>query len=414
MKRFDITRWLGMGAILSLGVLPLHAQNQLQLINQNSGTQQTAPPATLQVTGTTQAFSVSANRAEVQDVLKMVFDQGQRQFTLDANATGTVSLRLINQPLKSVLDAVCSQAFLKFQIKNGVFVFSRDEEAVRRAIAQIKMWNVQLQTQLQALGLDIPPAANFYAQSRGGGAPGPQGPQGGGFGGGTSGRGYPNYLRMQASPGVQQLLNSQAAGGRAQNNSTNAPDTAKRAVQRDERGRIKDKADTAFKSDAINGNMAAGADAELSLNDGYSNMLRENGLYRVNTQGAQVPVSDILLELGRQSGMTMLLDPDLPKDNRFRLKGTLPARTFEEQLNLISGWARLEWRKIGNNTVIVSPTPEFQLFFGNDTQPKVAYPNVQNATRSRAGEPAEQKPELKKESDTKKQEPDKSKTGKGN
>jgi hypothetical protein len=414
MKRFHITHWVGMGVMLMGGVLPMCALSQVQLIGQNSAVQQSALPSSLQVTGTTQAFSVLSNRADVQDVLQAVFAQGKQQFTLDSGVSGTVSLRLLNQPLKRVLDSICAQTFLKYQIQGGVFVFSRDEDAVRRAILQIKNLNVQLRDQLRALGLDVPPEANFYAFGRGGAQPAP-GNLVGGFGGGggvkTDGAQnntseYPkNYVRRNAPPGVQELLAGQPRqGGRAQNDAANS----KRATTRDETqgGRLS-------QNSAVNGvNGPMGGVSLAPEQDAYATLLKSNGLYGVNTQGEQVPVSDILTELGKQAGVTVLLDPDLPKDARFRMRAKLPPRTLDETLNMLTSGAFLEWRKVGN-TIIVSPTPEFQVFFGNDAEPKLSYPNAQNSSRSRSGEASKQKPEEKKDVKDSKSEPGKPKDGKG-
>ncbi len=403
------------GVALLASVTPLQAQNQVQLVGQNLQMQQSASPATLQVTGTSQSFNLLVGRADVQDILKAVFEQGLKQFTLDAGITGQVTLRLVNQPLKTVLDTICRQTFLKYQIQSGVFVFSRDEDAVRRAITQLNALNTQLRDQLRLMGLDMPPEANFYAQN---GMQGRSGFNGGGLGGGggttnapNSRNGvYPNgdLRRLQVPPGLaQDLIKMQNSGGRGGGATASKSDTSKSGNSGAGYGRGRDntKAEPLLKPDGLAANTpgnALGGNGDTAYNtDPYSLLLKENGLYGVNTQGAQVPVSDILTELGRQSGVTVLLDPDIPKDTRFRMRAKLPPRTFEETLNFIATGAHLELRRAGN-TVIVSPTPEFQLFFGTETQPRVSYPNVQNSQRAKLQEPADSK-DVKKEASDKKQ-----------
>ena len=376
---------VGLGVLLLAGITPLHAQNQVQLVGQNS-IQQSAPPATLQIMGTSQMFSMVVGRADVQDVLQLVFAQGQKQFTLDAGITGQVTLRLVNQPLKNVLDPVCRQTFLKYQIQNGVFVFSRDEDAVRRAILQIRALNVQLRDQLRLMGLDVPPEANFYAQN---GAV--DGGNARGFGGAMgSNQGRSNFRMLQVPSGVtaQQLLDLQKNSrlGKEQINRGDGINAKKGDVALSQGGRETAKSDTVSKLESgitnAPGNLSDAPGNSLSPDNGYTRFFQENGLYSLNTQQARVPVTDILTELGRQSGITVLLDPELPKDKRLRIKVKTPPRTFEETLNLITSWSLLEWRRVGN-TVIVSPTPEFELFFGAEAQPRFAYPNVQNVNRSK-------------------------------
>lgn len=383
---------LSLGVLLLAGIAPLHAQNQVQLVGQNN-VQQSASPATLQITGTAQAFSLVVGRADVQDVLQLVFAQGQKQFTLDAGITGQVTLRLVNQPLKNVLDLICRQTFLKYQNQSGVFVFSRDESAVRRAILEIRALNVQLRDQLRLMGLDVPPETNFYKQNDtlGGNA--------GGYGGGmnsTQGRG--NFRMLQVPPGMtpQQLLDLQK-NSRLQKDqvSRNGGVNAKKGdIASTQEGRDTPKTEAQFKANAEVTNAPENPSDvpgnSLSLENGYTRFFQENGLYSLNTQQARVPVTDILTELGRQSGITVLLDPELPKDGRFRIRGKTPPRTFEETLNLITLSSRLEWRRVGN-TVLVSPTPEFELFFGAEAQPRAAYPNVQNMPRGKQQEAADTK-----------------------
>ena len=427
MKRWVKIGTAYVGVALLAGILPSQAQNQVQLVGQNTLMQQSAPPATLQVTGTAQSFNLVVSRADVQDILKAVFDQAQRQFTLDSGITGQVTLRLVNQPLKFVLDTVCRQTYLKYQTINGVFLFSRDEDAVRRAIVQFRALNAQMRDQLRLLGLDMPPEANFYRQN----GVQEQSNLGGGFGGGGAGGAngsygrnpagvYPdmnNIRRVQVPPGmVKELLDTQRAAGRVGSSNPGAlkADTSKRGtdVLGTERGRDNTKAEGLAKQDAPANNAPgdySGANRSFNYNaDSYSLLLKENGLYGVNTQGEMVPVSDILTELGRQSGVTVLLDPDIPKDTRFRMRAKLPPRTFDETLNYIATGAHLELRRFGN-TVIVSPTPEFQLFFGTEVQPRVSYPNAQNSLRAKTQKPADFKDVKKDANDKSKPAPEKPK-----
>lgn len=412
MKIWIYKNIVGLGVLLMAGVAPLSAQNQVQLVGQNN-LQQSSPPATLQITGTAQVFSLVVGRADVQDVLKLVFDQGQKQFTLDAGITGQVTLRLVNQPLKTVLDSICRQTFLKYQIQTGIFVFTRDEDAVRRAILQVRELNTQMRDQLRMLGLDVPPEMNFYAQN---GAIGGAGGLGDGFNNSAPANGY---RRIQVPSGVtaQQLRDLQGNRQQKEQLGRGGEGTAKKGdvAALTQGGRAASKTGVQLNADHVSrnapGNSSEGEAGPAgptgpALNDGYTRFFQENGLYSVNTQQERVPVFDILTELGRQSGVTVLVDPELPKDGRFRIKGKTPPRTFDETLNLITLSSRLEWRRVGN-TVIVSPTPEFELFFGAEAQPRFTYPNMQNVNRGRQQEPADTKDA--KQDATKKPTPDKPK-----
>src|SRR5262249_42355607 len=62
--------------------------------------------ASLRVTGNAMRLSISANRADVRDTLKAIFDQTGKQFVLSNNVTGQVTLRLENQTLTRVLNAI--------------------------------------------------------------------------------------------------------------------------------------------------------------------------------------------------------------------------------------------------------------------------------------------------------------------
>ena len=126
----------------------------------------------MQVTGTEARFSVSANHADVQDALKLVFDQAGKQFLLDNNVTGQITLRLTEQPLNVALDAICKQTFLRYRYDAGasIFCIERDDAAVRTAFSRLRSLDVSLRDQLRLMGLSLPNENGFSVGQGYGGA----------------------------------------------------------------------------------------------------------------------------------------------------------------------------------------------------------------------------------------------------
>ena len=165
-----------------------HAAGQ-EAANGNGGP--ALPVSQMQVSGTTNNFTVSAQHADVLSLLKLVFDQAHRQFVPDASVTGDVTFALSGQRFDGVLAAICKQAFLRYDVdKNGVYQFRRDDEALRSLILKTRAINVVLQEQLRRMGYAVPSAvaANSFAA--------------GGFGGGMSGGRA--FGRSLSSSGVTQ------------------------------------------------------------------------------------------------------------------------------------------------------------------------------------------------------------------
>lgn len=163
----------GTGCILGIGLLacaliaPVHAQQNQSQLAQNSGQNYQKPVGTLQVTGTIEKFTISANRADVMDTLKLIFEQAEKQFVPVGNLTGTVTLRLTEQPLVTTLEAVCKQTFLRFRFdaNSGIFYIERNEPAVRDAIQRLRQLDTELRNQLRLLGLSLPSEAYLGMQN---------------------------------------------------------------------------------------------------------------------------------------------------------------------------------------------------------------------------------------------------------
>ena len=128
------------------------------------------------------------------------------------------------------------------------------------------------------------------------------------------------------------------------------------------------------------GGVASVGQNGVTVDRAVEEYLRKNNLIAINTHGAAVPVSDVLAELSRQSGTAIMLDPTVPRGSRFRITLSLPACSLTEALNLILPPARLRWRTI-NSAIFVTPTPEFQIFFGSAPVPYIIYGN--NSTNSK-------------------------------
>jgi hypothetical protein len=92
-------------------------------------------------------------------------------------------------------------------------------------------------------------------------------------------------------------------------------------------------------------------------------------------------VRDLLLALGREANVPVVIDPSVPSGEKFRLRGNLPPRPLPELFNYLTPPARLEWRWVGNS-IFVTTTPEFQLFWGESEVPRVTVPAAAKEQRS--------------------------------
>ena len=105
--------------------------------------------------------------------------------------------------------------------------------------------------------------------------------------------------------------------------------------------------------------------------------LKQNNLVTINTQGLEVPVTEVFAELQRQSNIAILVDPDIPRGPKFRMQLTLRPTSLTDALNLLCPALHLNWRRL-NNSLFITPTSDFQIYWGNSNQPRIIYgPNSQ-------------------------------------
>ena len=104
-----------------------------------------APESSLLVGGQLGRYSVSAVHADVQTMLKALFDRADRQFILPGGLDGRVTLRLVSQPFRVILDAVCAQSLLQYRVDplTGIYRFAVNETAVRTAF-RFRMLNANV------------------------------------------------------------------------------------------------------------------------------------------------------------------------------------------------------------------------------------------------------------------------------
>ena|GEM_PF-1432624 len=363
--------------------------------------------AHLQVTGSRANFSIEADHADLQSALRSIFTQADKQFDVDRGVVGQFSLKLTGQNLSTCLASICRQTLVRYHVDpaTGIFHFEQDTDAIKSAFQHINTLNSMMRQQLRDLGIDLPEDSQLdvlngqtavkrnSVQSQGAGLGGPSGQDrnsvigGGGNAGSTlSGRGAQGGLGSNRNSADGSVLRGNTGG------TTNTPEKA---------GTGDAYLESALRSDFLpeglvmqmlqaNGVVAeAGSAAKFSR--GYGSLLANNGLVAINTQGVAQPVSDVLSELSRQSGVAILLDPLVPRGARFRMTLTLPACSLPEALNLILPLARLRWRTI-NNAVYITPAPEFQIFYGSAPTPYVIYGNSLQNNRSQTGNGVSQLP----------------------
>ena len=78
----------------------------------------------------------------------------------------------------------------------------------------------------------------------------------------------------------------------------------------------------------------------------------------------------------------------MPNGSKFTLRGSISPRPLPEALNILTRYARLEWRWIGN-TIFVQTAPDFQIFFGEEKEPRVRYAPAAQSIQRRAAAPSE-------------------------
>jgi hypothetical protein len=357
--------------------------------------QQGAPPAapptsTLQVSAKMGRYTLDANNASVLSVLKALFDQAERQFVPDNSVTGTVTLRLTGQPFRTVLDAICAQTFLHYRLaQNGVFYIQRDDEAVKNAFTRIRGLNVQMLNQLHTMGIDVP-VYNLGLNNS-------NVPGGGGFGGGYINNGVNGqtpseyYLRSGVvAPSGAAGAPQSAQGGRDRQSEPSAVRKVGAGkdftITKNQADSAKNLAESGDKSKGERGRSEAMAKQEalpavqagalyFDNREAYQQFLTQNSFVGFNTQGQDIPVTDVLQQLGQQANVPILIDRSVPRGMQFRIRGSVSPRPLPEALSTLAPYARLEWRYIGN-TIFVTAAPDFQIFYGASETPRSSFRNA--------------------------------------
>jgi hypothetical protein len=337
--------------------LPATADHDAEAGQVSSSTQLTPPtPALLQVTGTTNRFNIAANHADVQSVLKAIFEQAHQQFVPDTSVNGEVTLVLTGQPFNVVLASVCKQAFLRYEIdKNGIYQFQRDDQALREGFARIRMINAALAEQLRALGYQLVPIGQAGPNNAYG--------VGGGFGGGGYGGNAPASSAGRAYNSQLDPRRSLAAPQRGLSSGKAEPD-----------GANKDRSDA---NPAVpDGPPALGITGRMADQEplsAYDQLLRDNGLVGIHaTRDQPVPITEALKRFSRQANVPILVDPQLQSEHPLRFYGNI-VQPLPDALNLLLPAMHLEWRYTGGN-IFVTQSPDFGVFFGISNIPKVVYP----------------------------------------
>ncbi len=365
--------------------MPGATEKQAGAENQN-----VTPPATvsvLQVTGTTNVFTISAQHADVLSLLKLVFDQSHRQFVPDASVTGDVTFALSGQRFDTVLASICRQTFLRYEVdKQGIYQFRRDEEGLRNLLLKTQAINNVLSEQLRRMGYAVPSvqfganeASRGRALSSSQAAPGAAANSGtgagqrGGFGGGGGfGRNDSGYAGGQGAntPGSSQSSGDIIAGRRSadigkdeRGDNANAKIMARRkpddqsGVEGSQKpspvngaGAEPGPSGSAGQSTAPGTNrQAAGiyqdgqagvrgpapSDLEFATTGQYQTFMKQNNLVAINTRGEKVPVLQVLADLSRQANVPILVDPDVPKGKEFVVSASIPACPLNVMLNYL-------------------------------------------------------------------------------
>ncbi|HZO91687.1 MAG TPA: hypothetical protein VFB38_25420 [Chthonomonadaceae bacterium] len=352
-----------------------------------------AVASTLQVTGTADRFTILADHADVRSLLSLVFNQAEKDFTLDNNVAGQVTMRLSRQSFLTVLDAICQQTFLRYtQDKDtGIYHFTRDDEAIRAAFTRLRTLNAQLQAQLRFLGLDLPHLGqNGFAPPAYFGVPGQLGGGFGGFGGGAT----LNMQRLQqtgppgpagpAGPSPQSVDN--ALTRRQEARVKSAPSSEKETKGEERLAHPAPR--RADGRDRLGGaNQPTIVPDAAAQQDAYRQLKNQYNYVELYTQpGQSLPVRDAIEQLAAQANVPVLIDPKVPAGPKFRLEGSISARSLPDALNILTSIARLEWKWVGDK-IFVTTTPDFQLFYGNTNVPRASYPPVelqQRALKSQA------------------------------
>ena len=346
---------LGLGTIT-----PVFAQQQTQ----NGGQGYTALPApksVLRVAGSATRFTLIADRADVRDAIKVVFDQAERQFTLDNNVVGQVTLRLQEQPLALTLNALCRQAFLKYRTDptTKITFFERDDVAVREAFTRLRLLDASLRDQMRLMGLSLPPdnvlQNSFSINGLGGYNNAYSRQSGGGFGGGSAPEG------PAGSAGRYQEGMKKEGDSPSTRKAQKATSKEKLGTDAERRGR----AGLQIEDNAVAKLLETNGVEQSTLDSAQVQELTKQNRFvsfRIPTDKPE-PTVDVLKSLALQAGVPILIDPGVPTGKKFAIKGTISPRPLVDALNLIAPYARLEWKWIGDS-IFVSASPDFEVMFG--------------------------------------------------
>ncbi len=323
-------------------------------------------------------YSVEADHADVPGLLHALFQRADGQYTSDGTAVGRITLRLTNQSLTTVLHTICDQCFLRYSIANGIYRFQRDDEAVKAAFERLNILDAAFQDQLRRLGVNVPLALEHGSV--------------GGFGRGLSVNGAlsnpsPGALYSTippapgagggAYPGSQNGLRSdQPAGGEKDNSG------ATRALGNVQQSRGFNQPQGGYGALRMRSGNAQVLQELMTNQFGYYQpqfraFLSDNRLVTLQVPQTQpIPVADAFAVLGRQANTPILIDPAVPSGLKFRMWGTISPRPLAEAMNTLAGYARLQWRWVGNSIFVTSP-PELQLYYGDALIPRASYPSAQ-------------------------------------
>ncbi len=326
----------------------------------------TPPPSSLTITSKAGLFRVEADHADVQTVIKQLFEKGDRQFNLENGISGIVTIRLIEQPLRVILDEICRQTFLLYHFdgKTGIYRFERNEQALHTAISRLQSLNTYARQQLDMLGIDLGPISQRSLS--------------------ISPLGKSTNNRDSSSIG--------ALGGRGNPALTDKPSAADSMVLRGSGVDLK-KAQlnlNAANSPLRNDPKPKMSEAFFSL--GNSGNLVHNDQYRIASapaprtaqqilaesrlvsfripNGHPLPVVDVLQQIGKQAQVTITIDTDVPSSLKLRIEGSVSSRPLPDLLNILTAYARLEWRWDGDH-ILITPRPDFRLFVGDGSKPSI-------------------------------------------
>ena len=310
------------------------------------GNDVSAASSVLQVSGTTNNFTVSAQHADVLSLLKLVFAQTHRQFVPDASVTGDVTFSLAGQKFDTVLSAVCRQAILRYEVdSNGIYQFRRDDEALRTLLLKTQTINRVLQEQLRRMGYTVP---------------GPLVPDG------SRGTKPASEFARSDTAGSAKAMMSNKSGPGADTKTSNSRSVRPFGAQE----KVVDDTARSINSNPVNSAEGNGALSLPNMNDStqYQMFLKQNNLVSVNTKGEEMAVRDILLDMGRQAGVSILIAPEVPRGADFVLNGYITPRPLAELLNILAYKAHLDWRWV-NNRIFVTTTPQLQFYLRGALMP---------------------------------------------